>query len=172
MLSNENILTFVAEDDDIGKRIDVFAAENYDQLSRSGIKRLLDDGQVIVGEKTIKANYKIRKGDIVTMNVPEVKELEILPQNIPLDIVYEDDDIIVVNKPKGMVVHPAAGHYEGTLVNALMYHCGESLSGINGVMRPGIVHRIDMDTSGVIVAAKNNIAHRSLAVQLAEHTIT
>ena len=106
------------------------------------------------------------------MNIPESVPLEIIPQNIPLDILYEDDDVIVINKPQGMVVHPAPGHYTDTLVNALLYHCGDSLSGINGIMRPGIVHRIDMDTSGVIMAAKNNNAHRSLALQLAEHSIT
>ena len=150
----------------------MFAAENYEELSRSGLKKIIDAGGVTVNNKTVKANYKLRTGDIVTMNIPESVPLEIIPQNIPLDILYEDDDVIVINKPQGMVVHPAPGHYTDTLVNALLYHCGDSLSGINGIMRPGIVHRIDMDTSGVIMAAKNNNAHRSLALQLAEHSIT
>ena len=166
------MITFAAEADDVGKRIDVFAAENYEELSRSGLKKIIDAGGVTVNNKTVKANYKLRTGDIVTMNIPESVPLEISPQNIPLDILYEDDDVIVINKPQGMVVHPAPGHYTDTLVNALLYHCGDSLSGINGIMRPGIVHRIDMDTSGVIMAAKNNNAHRSLALQLAEHSIT
>ena len=166
------MITFAAEADDVGKRIDVFAAENYEELSRGGLKKIIDTGGVTVNNNTVKANYKLRTGDIVTMNIPESVPLEIIPQNIPLDILYEDDDVIVINKPQGMVVHPAPGHYTDTLVNALLYHCGDSLSGINGIMRPGIVHRIDMDTSGVIMAAKNNNAHRSLALQLAEHSIT
>lgn len=171
-MQESDMITFAAEADDVGKRIDVFAAENYEELSRSGLKKIIDAGGVTVNNKTVKANYKLRTGDIVTMNIPESVPLEIIPQNIPLDILYEDDDVIVINKPQGMVVHPAPGHYTDTLVNALLYHCGDSLSGINGIMRPGIVHRIDMDTSGVIMAAKNNIAHRSLALQLAEHSIT
>ena len=136
------------------------------------IKKLIEEGNVLVNDKAVKANYKLRKNDIVTLIIPEAEPLEIIPQNIHLDILYEDDDVIVINKPQGMVVHPAAGHYTGTLVNGLMAHCRDELSGINGVMRPGIVHRIDMDTSGVIMAAKNNNAHRSLAAQLAEHSIT
>ena len=171
-MQESDMITFAAEADDVGKRIDVFAAENYEELSRSGLKKIIDGGGVTVNNKTVKANYKLRTGDIVTMNIPESVPLEIIPQNIPLDILYEDDDVIVINKPQGMVVHPAPGHYTDTLVNALLYHCGDSLSGINGIMRPGIVHRIDMDTSGVIMAAKNNNAHRSLALQLAEHSIT
>mgnify|MGYP003374124222 FL=1 len=171
-MQESDMITFAAEADDVGKRIDVFAAENYEELSRSGLKKIIDAGGVTVNNKTGKANYKLRTGDIVTMNIPESVPLEIIPQNIPLDILYEDDDVIVINKPQGMVVHPAPGHYTDTLVNALLYHCGDSLSGINGIMRPGIVHRIDMDTSGVIMAAKNNNAHRSLALQLAEHSIT
>lgn len=171
-MQESDMITFAAEADDVGKRIDVFAAENYEELSRSGLKKIIDTGGVTVNNNTVKANYKLRTGDIVTMNIPESVPLEIIPQNIPLDILYEDDDVIVINKPQGMVVHPAPGHYTDTLVNALLYHCGDSLSGINGIMRPGIVHRIDMDTSGVIMAAKNNNAHRSLALQLAEHSIT
>ncbi|MCD8037110.1 MAG: RluA family pseudouridine synthase [Clostridiales bacterium] len=167
-----DMITFAAEAEDAGKRIDIFAAENYDGLSRSGFKKVFEAGGVFVGGKAVKANYKLRSGDVVTIEIPDTEPLEILPQNIPLDILYEDDDVIVINKPQGMVVHPAPGHYTDTLVNALLYHCGDSLSGINGVMRPGIVHRIDMDTSGVIMAAKNNNAHRSLAAKLAEHSIT
>ena len=171
-MQGNNMATFAAETEDIGKRIDVFAAENNDELSRSGLKKIIDAGGVLINGKAVKANYKLRAGDVATIIVPESEPLEIAPQNIPLDILYEDDDVIVINKPQGMVVHPAPGHYSDTLVNALLYHCGGSLSGINGVLRPGIVHRIDMDTSGVIMAAKNNNAHRSLAKQLAEHTIT
>lgn len=171
-MQENDMVTFAAEADDLGKRIDVFAAENYEELSRSGIKKIIDSGNVLVNGKAVKANYKLRNGDVVTLIVPQIEPLEILPQNIPLDILYEDDDVIVINKPQGMVVHPAPGHYTDTMVNALLYHCGDSLSGINGVLRPGIVHRIDMDTSGVVMAAKNNNAHRSLALQLAEHTIT
>lgn len=167
-----DIITLAAESEDIGTRIDVFAAENCDELSRSGFKKLIADGNVLVNNAPVKANYKLRKNDVVTLVIPEAEPLEIIPQNIPLDILYEDEDVIVINKPQGMVVHPAPGHYTDTLVNALLYHCGNSLSGINGIMRPGIVHRIDMDTSGVIMAAKNNNAHRSLAAQLAEHSIT
>lgn len=171
-MENSDMVTFAAEAEDIGKRIDVFAAENYDVLSRSGLKKIIDSGGVSVNGKAVKANYKLRAGDVATLVIPESEPLEIVPQDIPLDILYEDDDVIVINKPQGMVVHPAPGHYTDTLVNALLYHCGDSLSGINGVLRPGIVHRIDMDTSGVIMAAKNNNAHRSLAAQLAEHSIT
>ncbi len=171
MLEND-MITLAAESEDIGTRIDVFAADNCDELSRSGFKKLISDGNVLVNDAPVKANYKLRKNDVVTLIIPEAAPLEIVPQNIPLDILYEDNDVIVINKPQGMVVHPAPGHYTDTLVNALLYHCGDSLSGINGIMRPGIVHRIDMDTSGVIMAAKNNNAHRSLAAQLAEHSIT
>ncbi|GFI61488.1 ribosomal large subunit pseudouridine synthase D [Clostridiales bacterium] len=169
---NNDIITLAAGPDDIGKRIDVFASENYEELSRSGLKKLIENGKIFVNDKAVKANYKLRNGDLATLIIPENQPLEIIPQNIPLDILYEDDDVIVINKPQKMVVHPAPGHYTDTLVNALMYHCGDSLSGINGVLRPGIVHRIDMDTSGVLMAAKNNNSHRNLAVQLAEHSIT
>ena len=125
-----------------------------------------------VNKKAVKSNYRLRDGDIVDLAIPKPELLEILPENIPLDIVYEDDDVILINKPKGMVVHPAAGHYSGTLVNALLYHCKDNLSGINGVLRPGIVHRIDMDTTGIIIACKNDNAHQHIAKQLAEHSIT
>lgn len=152
-------------------RIDRFLAEQSEELSRSYIQKLIKDGNLLVNEKPCKSSYKVQTDDVIRFDVPENIYPEILPENIPLDILYEDSDVIVINKPKGMVVHPAAGHYSGTVVNALMYHC-KDLSGINGVLRPGIVHRIDKDTSGAIICAKNDIAHRSLAEQLKEHTIT
>ena len=164
--------TFAAEKEDVGTRIDVFLAENMEDLSRSGVQKLIDEGMITLNGGKTKANYKLREKDIIDVTVPEVKEVEILPEDIPLDILYEDADVIVVNKPQGMVVHPAPGHTSGTLVNALMFHCGDDLSGINGEKRPGIVHRIDKDTSGVLMIAKNDMAHQSLAAQLAEHSIT
>ena len=164
--------TFAAEKEDVGTRIDVFLAENMEDLSRSGVQKLIDEGMITLNGGKTKANYKRREKDIIDVTVPEVKEVEILPEDIPLDILYEDADVIVVNKPQGMVVHPAPGHTSGTLVNALMFHCGDDLSGINGEKRPGIVHRIDKDTSGVLMIAKNDMAHQSLAAQLAEHSIT
>jgi len=153
------------------ERLDVFAAKLTD-LSRSRIANLIEGNCVFVNGKAVSKNAKLHAGDIVKVTVPEPKEYEITPENIPLEIVYEDGDLLVVNKPKGMVVHPAAGNYEGTLVNALMYHCGDSLSGINGVMRPGIVHRIDKNTSGLLMVAKNDLAHSFLAEQIKEHTFT
>ena len=135
----------------IGVRIDKCLAELMNEFSRSYIAKLMEEGQITVNSKAVKANYKLRDGDNIEIIVPEPEELEILPENIPLDIVYEDDDILIVNKPKGMVVHPAPGHSSGTLVNAIMYHCKDSLSTINGVLRPGIVHRIDMDTTGLLM---------------------
>lgn len=164
--------TIAAEKEDVGTRIDVFLAENMENLSRSGVQKLIEDGHIQLNGGKVKANYKLREKDIIDLQIPDVKEVEILPENIPLDILYEDKDVIVVNKPQGMVVHPAPGHISGTLVNALMYHCGDELSGINGEKRPGIVHRIDKDTSGVLMIAKNDAAHQSLAAQLAEHSIT
>ncbi|WP_405726250.1 RluA family pseudouridine synthase [Anaerotignum sp.] len=164
--------TFAAEKEDVGTRIDVFLADNMEDLSRSGVQKLIDEGMITLNGGKTKANYKLREKDIIDVTVPEVKEVEILPEDIPLDILYEDSDVIVVNKPQGMVVHPAPGHTSGTLVNALMFHCGDDLSGINGEKRPGIVHRIDKDTSGVLMIAKNDMAHQSLAAQLAEHSIT
>ena len=157
---------------DINKRIDSFLAEKLESFSRSYIQDLIKKGRATVNEKQIKSNYRLREGDIVIMNIPKPEPLEILPENIPIDILYEDEDVILVNKPKGMVVHPAAGHYGGTLVNALLYHCKNNLSGINGVLRPGIVHRIDMDTTGVLIVCKNDRSHQSIAAQLAEHSIT
>ena len=164
--------TFVAETEDIGKRIDVFLAEELEECSRSFVQKLIQENKIVVNQKQIKSNYKLRLNDIIYLEIPEPVSIDIEPEDIPLDILYEDSEVIVINKPQGMVVHPAAGHYSGTLVNALMYHCGEQLSGINGVMRPGIVHRIDKDTSGVLMIAKTNNAHQSLALQLKEHSIT
>lgn len=154
-----------------GIRIDKYLAEALPDMSRSHIQKLIKEGQVMIDGKPVKANYRLSLHERVEVNVPELKEPEIKPENIPLDILYEDQDIIIINKPKQMVVHPAPGHYSGTLVNALMYHCGSELSGINGVMRPGIVHRIDMDTTGSLLVCKNDMAHQKLASQLKEHSI-
>ncbi len=151
------------------KRIDRLLAEKIPTLSRSYIQKLMKEQQIFVNERPVKANYKVSAGDSVTVVIPELKEPDIVPENIPLDVLYEDTDILIVNKPKGMVVHPAAGHYSGTLVNALMYYCKEDLSGINGVMRPGIVHRIDMDTTGSILVCKNDTAHQKMAEQFKVH---
>ena len=155
-----------------GERIDKALSVLVDSVSRSFVQKLIREGAVFVGEKPIKANYRLRIDDVVSFELPENEEPDILPEDIPLSILYEDEDILVVDKPKGMVVHPAAGHYSGTLVNAVMYHCGNSLSGINGVMRPGIVHRIDRDTTGSLVICKNDMAHRALAEQFKVHSIT
>lgn len=154
-----------------GKRIDRYLSEEMEDRSRSYIQKLIKDQYVIVNQKPVKANYRLSLGDMVEITLPEAKEPDIIPENIPLDILYEDQDIIIVNKPKQMVVHPAPGHYSGTLVNALMYHCGQELSGINGTMRPGIVHRIDMDTTGSLIVCKNDMAHQSLSEQLKVHSI-
>lgn len=159
-------------DDNNGVRIDKVLSEKFPDISRSFIQKLIKDEKITVNGKTIKSNYKTAASDMINIEIPDAVEPDILPENIPLDIVYEDEDIIVINKPKGMVVHPAPGHYSGTMVNALMYHCKDNLSGINGVLRPGIVHRIDMDTTGIIVACKNDFSHRSLAEQLKDHSIT
>ncbi len=155
-----------------GERIDRYLSGNLENLSRSYIQKLLKDGNIRVNDKIVKTNYKAVEGDEILVSVPDPEVPDILPENIPLDILYEDDDILVVNKPKGMVVHPSPGHYEHTLVNAILYHCGDRLSGINGVMRPGIVHRIDMDTTGSLLVCKNDRAHQILAGQLKEHSIT
>ena len=154
---------------DIDKRLDVFMAERGN-LTRSASQKLLNDGLVKVNGKIISKSYKVKLNDVIEFDIPEVVESENKPQNIDIDIVYEDEHLLVVNKPKGMVVHPAAGNPDNTLVNALLYHCGDSLSGINGVIRPGIVHRIDKDTSGLLVVAKNDFAHVSLAEQIKEHS--
>ena len=153
------------------KRLDLYCSE-ITELSRSRIASLIDEEYILVNGKISSKNAKLKFGDIVEITIPEPKEYELKPENIPLEIVYEDNDLLVVNKPKGMVVHPAAGNYEGTLVNALLYHCGDSLSGINGVMRPGIVHRIDKNTSGLLMVAKNDLAHSFLAEQIKEHSFT
>ena len=157
---------------DSGLWIDKYLSSVNEQLSRSYIQKLLKSGLVLVDGKPVKASYQVDEGDVISLDIPEAVEPEIEPENMDLDILYEDQDVILVNKPKGMVVHPAAGHYSHTLVNGLMYHCKDQLSGINGVMRPGIVHRIDMDTTGVIIACKNDMAHNSIAAQLKEHSIT
>lgn len=153
------------------KRIDVFTAEAAD-VTRSRAAGLITEGNVLINGKPAAKNDKVKNGDSVIITLPEPEAYDIEPQNIPLDIVYEDGDLLVVNKPKGMVVHPAAGNQDGTLVNALMYYCGETLSGINGVMRPGIVHRIDKNTSGLLIVAKNDFAHNKLAEQIREHSFT
>ncbi len=155
-----------------GERIDKVIFQECGLASRSAAQKIIDDGNVFVNSIIITKNYKVKSGDRITVVVPKPRELEVKAENIPLDIRYEDDDLLVVNKPKGMVVHPAAGNYDGTLVNALLYHCKDSLSGINGVIRPGIVHRIDKDTSGLLIVAKNDFAHISLADQIKVHSFT
>ena len=158
---------------DQGIRIDRYLAEQLTDTSRSYLQKLIGDGQVTVNKKgSVKANYKVCGGDQIEVQIPEAVEPEVSAENIPLDILYEDEDLLVINKPKGMVVHPCPGHYNGTLVNALMYHCKEGLSGINGVMRPGIVHRIDQDTTGSLLVCKNDYARNFLAGQLKVHSIT
>ena len=157
--------------DQAGERVDVFLSRNIENMTRSAAAKLLEEGAVLLCGKPVKKNYKMNIGDELEITLPEPEPVEAVPQNIPLDVVYEDEDVIVVNKPVGMVVHPAAGHPDGTLVNALLYHCGNSLSGINGQLRPGIVHRIDRDTSGLIISAKNDVAHQRLADQLQDHSL-
>ena len=157
--------------DKAGERADQLIARLVPELTRSAAQRLLEEGAVTRNGQPVKKNYKAAEGDVLAVALPDPEPAEAVPQDIPLDVVYEDDDVIVVNKPVGLVVHPAAGHPDGTLVNALLYHCGESLSGINGALRPGIVHRIDRDTSGLIIAAKNDAAHQALAAQLADHSL-
>lgn len=154
-----------------GIRIDKFLSEELPDISRSYIQKLIKEEQITVNGKIVKANYKLASEDIVVVNQPELKEPDIVAEDIPLDVLYEDEDLLIVNKPKGMVVHPSAGHYTGTLVNALMHYCKEDLSGINGVMRPGIVHRIDMDTTGSLLVCKNDFTHQNLAEQLKVHSI-
>lgn len=173
---------FEVTQEEAGQRLDVLltakladmveSEEERGAISRSYIQKLVKDEQILVNDKPAKANLKLSAGQIITAMIPPAVEPDIEPEDIPLDILYEDDYVLLVNKPKGMVVHPAAGHYSGTLVNALLYHCKDALSGINGVMRPGIVHRIDMDTTGVLIVCKNDFAHQSLAQQLKDHSIT
>ena len=154
-----------------GERIDVLLARLLPDLTRSGAQKVLEDGRVTKDGQAVRKNYKTAPEDTFEVDLPPVQEIDLQPENIPLDVAYEDDDLIVVNKPKGLVVHPAPGHWSGTLVNALLYHCQGSLSGINGELRPGIVHRIDKDTSGLLIAAKNDFAHQALAAQLQDHTL-
>lgn len=164
------VLTVQPEDESV--RIDKYLSAQMETLSRSYLQKLLKEGQVFVNGAAVKPNYKVARKDEIRVSLPKEQGPEIEAENIPLDILYEDMDLLVVNKPKNMVVHPAAGHYEHTLVNALMYHCRNQLSGINGVLRPGIVHRIDKDTTGALVVCKNDMAHQGLAEQLAVHSIT
>lgn len=165
-------LIITVNDEYTGQRIDKLISALYDSMSRSAIQKILDEGNVTVNGIIVTKNYKVRLNDKISVVIPKPKDLQVTAENIPLDIRYEDDDLLVVNKPKGMVVHPAAGNYDGTLVNALLYHCKDSLSGINGVIRPGIVHRIDKDTSGLLIVAKNDFAHINLAEQIKYHTFT
>ncbi len=167
LLSN----SFVVTEDYDSERIDRLLSEELPDYSRSYLQKLLKDGHVLVDGKACKPSLKVKEGSLVTFSIPEKIIPDIEPEDIPLDILYEDDDVLVVNKPKNMVVHPAPGHSSGTLVNAVMYHCGDHLSGINGVMRPGIVHRIDKDTTGSLIICKNDVSHQSLAEQLKAHTI-
>jgi len=160
-----------AKPDDAGKRVDAWLAERLEGTSRSAAQRLLEEGLVRLDGKPLAKNCRLTGDEAVDVSLPEPEPLEASPQDIPLDVVYEDGDVIVVNKPKGLVVHPAPGHPDGTLVNALLFHCGDSLSGVGGALRPGIVHRIDRDTSGLIIAAKNDFAHQKLAAQLQDHTL-
>lgn len=166
-----NVLSFTVASDTVSVRIDRYLTEQCPELSRSYIQKLLKDQKVKADHKTVKANYKVQPGQEIVVEIPDAEPLDIQPEDIPLDILYEDPYLLVVNKPKGMVVHPAAGHTGGTLVNAVMAHCGENLSGINGVLRPGIVHRIDKDTTGALLVCKTDEVHRSLAEQLKEHSI-
>ena len=165
------ILTLQPNKEDAGKRIDAWLAANLEDMTRSAVQRLLEEGQVVCDGKQLAKNYKLNGSETLEVSLPDPEPVDVVPQDIPLDVVYEDGDVIVVNKPKGLVVHPAPGHPDGTLVNALLHHCGDSLSGIGGELRPGIVHRIDRDTSGLIIAAKNDFAHQRLAAQLQDHTL-
>jgi 23S rRNA pseudouridine1911/1915/1917 synthase len=166
------MMQFFVTEEEGGIRIDRYLADQCPDLSRTYLQKLLKSQEVSVNKKSVKSNYKVTEGDVIELEIPAAVEPEIIAEEMDLDIIYEDQDIILVNKPKGMVVHPAAGHYSGTLVNGLMAHCRNDLSGINGVMRPGIVHRIDMDTTGVLIVCKNDMAHSSIAEQLKVHSIT
>ncbi len=165
-------LELMVTDEVSGERLDKAIPKIYPELSRNTVQQLVSDELVWINGSVCNKKTTVRAGDVISIEIPEPKNLSVDPENIPLDIVYEDDHLLVVNKPKGMVVHPAAGNYSGTLVNALLYHCGDSLSGINGVIRPGIVHRIDKDTSGLLVVAKTDAAHKGLAEQIKEHSFT
>ena len=166
-----NVITINSTAADAGQRLDSFLAKHIDGLTRNAIQILISSGNVACNGSCLKKNYKIKGDEILSVTVPEPQQTNIIPENIPIDIVYEDNDLLVVNKPRGMVVHPAVGNWSGTLVNALMYHCGDRLSGVNGEIRPGIVHRIDKDTSGLLVVAKNDFAHVGLAEQIAHHDV-
>jgi 23S rRNA pseudouridine1911/1915/1917 synthase len=168
----EELLEFIVDEENAGNRIDKYLSVIQSELTRSYIQKLIEEGRVFLEEKPVKANSKVKTGQRVSIQLPEPIEAEIVPEDLPINILYEDKDIIIVNKQKGMVVHPAAGHASGTLVNALLYHCKGELSGINGVLRPGIVHRIDRDTTGILVACKNDKAHQFIAEQLKVHSIT
>ena len=165
----ENYLFEIQEDQQM--RLDKYLAEQFPEQTRSYLQKLIKDGEITVNGKNVKTGYQLSKGDEVSVNIPEPKELDVEPQKMDLDIVYEDEDVILINKPKGMVVHPAPGHTTDTLVNGLLYHCKDNLSGINGVARPGIVHRIDRDTTGILIVCKNDMSHNSIAAQLKEHSI-
>ena len=171
MDNDNNLFEYYVTDEYDGYRIDKLISELIDSFSRTYIKKIIDDKKVSCNDKIVKASFVVSENDHVKMEIPPVEVPEILPQDIPLDILYEDSDVLVVNKPKDMVVHPAAGHYKDTLVNAVMYHCKDNLSGINGVLRPGIVHRIDKDTTGSVIICKNDNAHQKIAEQLKEHSI-
>lgn len=162
---------FEVEIEHEGERLDKYLNLIFEEKSRSFFQKLIKEEQVLVNDTVQKANYRLKAEDIVTVTIPDAVETPIVPENIPLDILYEDEDVLVVNKPKGMVVHPSAGHYSGTLVNAIMYHCKDSLSGINGEVRPGIVHRIDMDTTGSLIVCKNDESHICIAEQIKEHSV-
>ena len=168
----DEVKEFIVIEEEEGDRLDVYLSEQLGDMSRSYIQKLIKDKKVTVNDKIEKAKYLVKEDDKIVIQIPAPKLLEVIPQDIPINIVYEDKDVLIVNKPQDMVVHPAPGNYEGTLVNAILYHCKENLSSINGVIRPGIVHRIDKDTSGLLMIAKNNNAHNSLAEQLKEHSIT
>lgn len=163
---------FTADIEHEGQRIDRYLTEMLPEQSRSFFQKLIRDGFVMVNHIIVKVNYRLKTGDVIEIDIPDAVPTEIVPENIPLDILYEDDDLLIVNKPKGMVVHPAVGHSTGTLVNAIMYHCQGNLSGINGEIRPGIVHRIDKDTTGSLIICKNDEAHRNIAEQIKEHSVT
>ena len=165
----ENYLFEIQEDQQM--RLDKYLAEQFPEQTRSYLQKLIKEGSVLVNGKAVKTGFQLSKGDEVSVSIPEPKELDVEPQQMDLDIVYEDEDVILVNKPKGMVVHPAPGHTTDTLVNGLLYHCKDNLSGINGVARPGIVHRIDRDTTGILIVCKNDMSHNSIAAQLKEHSI-
>jgi 23S rRNA pseudouridine1911/1915/1917 synthase len=169
-MDEESILQVTAEES--GERIDALLARFLPTLSRSAAQRLLEEGRVLLSDRPVKKNYRAVAGDRFTVSLPEAEEIPLVPQDIPLDVVFEDDDVIVVNKPRGLVVHPAPGHPDGTLVNALLWHCGDSLSGVGGEKRPGIVHRIDKDTSGLLIAAKNDLAHQALSAQLQDRSLS